>query len=447
MRTLKRTLASSVAALALSAAAPALAAGLARPNIAGGRPVGLGGAYVAVAEDPSAIWYNPAGLAQSARMQLLAGVELAKPTFRYDPAPGQCLDATNTPSATCARVESASSFTPIPVIGYATRFASRGGEEPSRLALGFLFHNSYGGAIEYDENKLKAQGARGGVLKSQLALLEAAPSVAYRVNEDFYVGAAFRMGYGMFNVTNAAKGSRTDAVIDSTGLGVGYSLGVMLRPVKMLRLGVAYRSQLAVEPSGDGKIISRQGADASNIQNCTPPDCIASPVKTRIPWPQQVSGGLSLNPVPGLLVTTQVDWVNWSAFQEIAPDFSADRALGTLARYYTTFKDSWSAHAGLEYAVGDVAAVRAGYTRDSNAIPDFSIDRQYVDGPKNTVGGGGSLTLAGQHRIDLAAEYLFGSERVVADNTMTAPPELRNAAPGKLAGTVFTLQLSYLFSY
>ncbi len=451
MRSL-RVLALATPALLFPLAADA--AGLARPNIAGARPVGLGGAFVAVAEDPSAIWYNPAGLAQVRNSQALVGLELAKPTFTYNPSDGQCGNdpATSQPRTNCPKVESSSGMAALPVLGASTRFASAGGAEPSRLAIGFLFYNSYGGAIEFDRAKLKANNEEGGVIKSTLALLEAAPSVAYRVNEQFYLGAAFRIGIGLFNVENAAKGNRANAKIDSTGAGVGYSIGAILKPIPQLRLGLTYRSQLSVEPSGSANIESAPGS---------PP--ITSDVKTKMPWPQAVVGGFAVKPIEKLLFSTQLEWVNWSSFQAIAPAFQKDRSLDVLARYDTDFKDSWAAHVGLEYTILDDpksmgAAVRVGYARDSNAIPDSSIDRQYVDGEKNTVGGGGTVAF-GSHNVDFGVEVLFGGKRnitcgpdrnVPGKNTAVCAdvlPELRTAAPGSLSGSVLTGQLSYRLLY
>ncbi|HEY1584663.1 MAG TPA: hypothetical protein VGH63_03185, partial [Polyangia bacterium] len=62
---MKRALAFAAAALFVSTASlhDARGAGLSRPNIVGARAIGMGGAFTAIADDPTAVWYNPAGTA------------------------------------------------------------------------------------------------------------------------------------------------------------------------------------------------------------------------------------------------------------------------------------------------------------------------------------------------------------------------------------------------
>jgi hypothetical protein len=64
-------LAASAVALAVAwLPAPRAAAGPASPSLAGIRPLGMGNAFVAVADDRNALSYNPAGLAHVTRTQL-----------------------------------------------------------------------------------------------------------------------------------------------------------------------------------------------------------------------------------------------------------------------------------------------------------------------------------------------------------------------------------------
>ncbi len=58
------TLSALIAAFALSAQASEEAPGAFAQTVSGARPIGLNGAYVAIADDANAIWWNPAGMSQ-----------------------------------------------------------------------------------------------------------------------------------------------------------------------------------------------------------------------------------------------------------------------------------------------------------------------------------------------------------------------------------------------
>ncbi|HEY2743489.1 MAG TPA: hypothetical protein VGL86_02660, partial [Polyangia bacterium] len=60
-------------------------AGLSRPNIVGARAIGMGGAFTAIADDPTAVWYNPAGTALYGDNVFYLGGELLAPQRSYMP--------------------------------------------------------------------------------------------------------------------------------------------------------------------------------------------------------------------------------------------------------------------------------------------------------------------------------------------------------------------------
>jgi hypothetical protein len=49
----------------------------------GARPVGMGGAYIALADDPAGIYYNPAGIAECDKVQLLGGYTVWFADLKY----------------------------------------------------------------------------------------------------------------------------------------------------------------------------------------------------------------------------------------------------------------------------------------------------------------------------------------------------------------------------
>ena len=62
------------------------AAGLSRPNMNGARAIGLGGAFTAVADDPTAMWYNPGAPAFFGDNVVYLGGELVLTGREYTPS-------------------------------------------------------------------------------------------------------------------------------------------------------------------------------------------------------------------------------------------------------------------------------------------------------------------------------------------------------------------------
>src|SRR5947208_15617240 len=84
--------------LLLLASSTLWAAGLQRPNVGGARAVGMGGAYTAVADDPSAVWYNPAGTAFYGDNVVVLGAELVLLDRAYQPSAGSPLATMGSPT-------------------------------------------------------------------------------------------------------------------------------------------------------------------------------------------------------------------------------------------------------------------------------------------------------------------------------------------------------------
>src|SRR4051812_16578865 len=149
------------------------AAGLSRPNLAGARAIGMGGAFTAVADDATAVWYNPAGPAFFGDNQVYLGGELVLTQRTYQP------DATSTLGklghTDVINENTAPTF--LPVIGASSRFGF-GKTKPTRFALSLLVHLAYGGAISFDPKNLNdpAQNKPIGIVSTQILDYEITPA-------------------------------------------------------------------------------------------------------------------------------------------------------------------------------------------------------------------------------------------------------------------------------
>ncbi len=396
-----RGLAALLVALALPSTARA--GGFGRPNQIGARAVGMGGAFTAVADDPWAIWHNPAGLAFPDETQVSVDLSLLKLDREWTP-PGRATINENTP------------LQPLPGVAASTRFAF-GREKPSRLAVGLGFYVAYGGKISFDPASVADSVAPGvsGITSTGITLFEVTPAIAYQVADVLSLGAALRLGIGTFDVADVEAAFRTDN-LSASGAGIGGSFSAMVRPHPRLSIGAVYRTSLTTSMTGGGDLVIGGSSDHHDM-------------KLDVTWPQSASLGVAVRAARFLRLVAQADWTAWSSIQQLNVQFSG----GSLSQTkQMRFMDSYTLHVGAEATASRFAA-RAGFSWDGNAIPDETSRRETRDGSKYdvTLGAGVRFWRA---RVDLAADILFGNS---TPRAIAAGPY---AEAGAYSATVLTFQ-------
>jgi long-chain fatty acid transport protein len=406
--------ASSIAISALISST-VLAAGLQRPNVGGARAVGMGGAYTAVADDPSAVWFNPAGLAFYGDNVVLLGGELVLLDRAYQPAAASPLGVQGSPTNKYIHENTSPQFTPL--IGASSRFGY--GKQPAtRFALSVAIYNPYGGAISYNESDVNKHG----LISTTIADLEVTPALAYQVTDVLSIGAALRIGVGLFDVNDIE--SAFSAKLSMTGVGIGGSLGVMMKPHWRVQIGAVYRTPLSIDYAGDGPV-TITGA-TSNKKGTL-----------HVDWPQSAGLGIAVLPHQRVMVSAQADWTGWSSVQRL--DVSIDGLVPQTK--YMRYKDTYAFHLGVQAAFTRFLLGRVGYTFDSNAIPDRTMRRENQDADKHTFGFGVGLHFW-KLFIDLAFEALLPtSPRTIANQV-----GLENEA-GSYDSRVYSLELGLQFRF
>jgi long-chain fatty acid transport protein len=424
MRNRTRLLAAALA-LALPASA-AHAAGLARPNAADARALGWGGAFTAVADDASALHYNPAGMALQYKDSVMVEGDFVLAPRTYTPV---TIDPNTMQEVRGADQSAQNKPIVLPQLGYVTRLSEGG--IPSRLALGIGFWNTFGGQVSYDKGAANVSALN----STQTAVLELVPGVAYEVNDFLQVGIAARLGIGIFSVDATAK--PVDSNFSALGVGGGFTVGIMVHPTKSLRLGVTYRSALTVNTKGSGTIATGGGPMDVSVNHTQE-------------WPQQASIGAMWQAGERLRLAASFDWTDWSRLDKLVITF--DEAPNATQIFPIDFHDSWAAHLGGEYTVSGKLQLRAGFTFDSNAVPDRTIERQYLDANKYGGAFGATYGVAKNWFLTGGLEVFAGAPpRKVPDNsklyTDAGFPARANVAPGEHSGEVYTFELGLQFQY
>jgi long-chain fatty acid transport protein len=369
----------------------------------GARARGTAGAFCGLADDATALYYNPAGLVNQPSSVLVGG-SFGHTTSSITPDSG--------------KVQSSDANEVAPTLGYVLRPTSNG--HRGRVAIGVGLWRTFGAKTNF-----------AGASAVTEALYELTPGFAYDVSDVLQVGAALRLGLGLSEVSGKFEPIRGS--LSAKGLGFGASLGLNFTPIESLRVSLSWRSGMNIGLSGSGSV--------GDPHNALPEESVDFSLDQR--WPQSAALAAVLKVHESWHVAVQADWSDWSTvdteFRDIAgrvEDYEVSRL---------DLEDTVALRLGVDGKLGPRLELRAGYAFETQSIPDGTEQRDYTDGPSHTVALGGSYAISPQLRVDLGAEARFLSRNVPADTV--AEPFALGVFAGDYKKTALSLELAVVFAY
>lgn len=349
---------------------------------------GRGGANVAVDDDPSAVIYNPGGIAIGAgtRVSLTATVIDAKGSY-FDPNNMDQRTDTDSPPAV------------LPSFFATTRINDL-------LAAGVGFHLPFGLAVSWPTNHTLADVNQ----DLNLRTFFITPSIGLNLNS--YV-PGLSVGGGVDLAPSTVTLDRVLVFPDATGIaklggsafGIGGRVGVQYHPaaLKQLHLGVMWRAQMNLDFTGKADFDVDPAYRAS-----LPPD---GDIKTSLRLPQAIMGGVAFNPTPALQLEADVTWTNWKKFNELRIELPG--GVETVAPQL--YANKVTLRIGAEYALAHLkAAVRAGYAYDPTPVPNTTVSALFPDADRHVLTAGGSYWL-GNYDLNLGLLWVLPASQTTSD--------------------------------
>lgn len=363
----------------------------------GAKAVGMGGAFTAQADDPTAIFFNPGGITQLKGTQVSAGVSLVRPetTFQSNgnpvmgSTPGQETD-----------VKGRNWLIPN---GYITHklndMFSFGLGAFSHFGLGVEWPKSFEG--RYSE----------GTMKTVLTTTAISPVIGFAPVKWVSFGLGPVLQYIDLNVQNFVfvappvppltenrnLSQTAEAKLKGNDWAWGLNAGVLLHLPENFSLGASYLSRVSHEITGgkqelrllsNGALIKDQGA------------------ASKITFPSLLKVGLAWKRRPW---TFEVDaqWSEWSTYDKLEAQFSDGTSLTVVKNWH----DSWTYSFGVQYELTRHFDLRAGFRYAESPVPSNTLDPLVPSGNRKTycVGLGSHF---GPLTIDLGYNYVQDESRV-----------------------------------
>jgi len=355
---------------------------------------GQGDAFAAQADDPSALFYNPAGMTQLEGVQLYTGMLFIGGGYDYTSPTGQ--EFNGTLDSTIAL--------PPPSYFYLTANLKQLDEDLKDVTVGIGLNSPFGLLIRWPNNVPFSEVDVFGTLP----LIDIKPTAAVKVNEylsigaglDIYTFASF-LGEGQLEAQAFGTGTTFPAgatvEVNGTDTALGFNIGTLLtlwRVDEQPRINFAfvYRSQTTLDLTGDFLVNGTKTANAL----------------LELKLPQIFTFGLAGWPLRDKTqewkLEFDLDYVDWSSFARL--DIRNSDTGAIISPQPRNWKGAFVFHFGTEYKWLHLRkmpdweiAVRGGYIRSETPVPTFTFEPLVVDADFNGFSLGLGFMCTGQAKF------------------------------------------------
>ena len=368
----------------------------------GTEDVGLANAgNAARAGDASVIAGNPAGMTRLDDHQLTVGAQMLYGDVDYD------LDNPNLRG-------------PGNVVGWlpgASTFYSHSISED--LKLGVALYGNFGLSLDYGDNWAGHNLAT----KATLMGLTVQPSIAYRLDEHWSLGAGLGINIGIFSLERDKLSGESNTE-DDTDIAPNVKLGILYELSSATRFGLTYTSKVDYDFDID--------ADGYLPLTNAP---WSLPINAAVSAPQQVmfSAVHDLNTQWSLLMN--IGWQDWSSLSE------TEVTVGGITRSSSLeVQDTWHGAAGVQYRVTTDTHMNFGIAYDSSMYDDQDNTSLFIP-----TGGAWRFGTGVMHQLNDNSSLGAAVEYWTIEDAEVASPAVLAGAYDDPQMYFFTIHYNYRF--
>ncbi|MDX8406262.1 MAG: outer membrane protein transport protein [Mariprofundus sp.] len=387
----------------------------------GSGAMGVGNAFTAVANDPSAQWFNPAGSAFQSGTQVMAGGEvIIVPPLKFT-------SNTSNPSyPSSASMKSKTLVVPHLYVSHALA--------DSPITLGLGVNSPFGLESDWPSTSPFATSNT----FSQIKTINFNPNVTWKINDNLAI--AVGVDYVLLDKVRLNNSAQ---LLEGKGDGWGGNVALMYRN-DQFSFGISYRSSVKLAIN-NGTVI---GGPALALLGAPGAVGARGTASTQVVLPDQVNAGLAFEPMENVTLSVDVDWVNWKTFDNLdfryAPSAVATALTG--GTNFRTLKENWKAtvafRAGAEWRYTEDMRLRAGYTFDPTPVDDRYYTPGIPDRDRHLFTAGLGYDFSDAVTVDLAYMFVYFVDR--NQTLSTGTDAVRN---GTYSGDVHILAGSAVYRF
>ena len=389
---------------------------------------GMADCFVAQADSPSAVHFNPAGLTQLEGDYVRVGNTFEAPRNSQTSTGGNesqmQIQTFNLPSI---------------------YLVNDIGLENWKFGLGV--GSPYGLATDWADDSFSMYQATESTLEYYLIN----PTAAYKVNDSLSVGVGVD-----YMISDISKHKRLTAApagagggdfhLEGDDDGWGYNIGILYKHLDKHKIGVSYRSDIELRYKGEATL-TNLGSGAYALLF---PDTYTTGIESKLVLPRSVAVGYAFSPNEKWTIEIDCEWTGWSSVQEDFIKFTDETDQTRLSILNNgnpaskDWNDSLAYGVGAQYRHSDKLTLRGGYLFIETPIPSANFDTSLPDCDRHGLTLGAGYKLREDLTMDLA---YFGV--LMVDRDVSNDVAIGNGADldGKYEGYVNIVSVGFTYKY
>ncbi len=367
----------------------------------GGRATGMAGAYVAQADDPTAIFYNPGGLALLADRKSVsigtAATSFNEALYQGLP-PGIGGGTTGEQETSIDTLHHA--WVVYPLGDYFV--AGVGAFSPFRL------NNEWADADTF--------AGRSIATASEITTYDVVPTLAFQPTERFGIGLGLIYRSSELSASRRLSGTLAGQPVDIASLSLdtdmepafGFTFGMLHKASPRFSWGLSYRSAIETDFIGTGELtqIETGNDQFDELIEGTFPFGDELALASQLSYPDLASLGIAFGLTGATLIELDVNRAGWSDAQNVDFLFTGNPDLNT--RHPLAFEDAMSYRLGFRYQFRTGPRFLLGYAFEETPQPDATVGPFLADSDRHLLSAGFGLDW-----LDVGLSWITYDQRVI----------------------------------
>ncbi|MEH0157744.1 outer membrane protein transport protein [Limibacter armeniacum] len=395
----------------------------------GNRQSGMGNVGVGFMPSAGSIWFNPGAMSFLDRNVISIGIQPVFSNITYRALESNAFTHSESPAGTPFHLYGAWKIN-------------------DKLSAGLAVVTPYGSTIVYPDD----WSGKMALQEISLQAIYIQPTLSYKIHDKVSVGVGFDVVYGGVNLQRVASEAFSNDInveLDGSTVSYGFNAGIYAQPSEKFSIGMTYRSKvnMALEEG------SAMFTNIPSVASALFPANGETKFDAELPLPSVAAIGVGFYPNEKLSIGFDVNYVQWSAYQELKFKFydplpgmeqEGDRYVSASERKY---QDSWMFNLGVEYHLNDKVDLRAGTYFDMSPVKDGYLTPETPDANALGLTAGASYKITDKFVVDASILFVDKAQR----ENIAVRDSNGNVVTGgvdgvyKARGIVPGISLNYLF--